>query len=73
MKREDYIPDEMVVKRANAAVKIELEKKKAMDIPIVTYDSEKQIIYKVNSDGTKVEVGRKMRKGRYGERNSKKA
>lgn len=73
MKREDYIPDEMVVKRANAAVKIELEKKKAMDIPIVTYDSEKQIIYKVNSDGSKVEVGRKMRKGRYGERNSKKA
>lgn len=73
MKREDYIPDETVVKRANAAVRIELEKKKAMDIPIVTYDRETQIIYKVNSDGTKVEVGRKMRKGRYSERNSKKA
>ena len=28
MKREEYIPDEAVVKRANAAVKIELEKKK---------------------------------------------
>ena len=54
-------------------MKKDLEKKKAMDIPIVTYDSEKQIIYKVNSDGSKVEVGRKMRKGRYGERNSKKA
>ena len=32
MKREEYIPDEAVVKRANAAVKIELEKKKALDI-----------------------------------------
>ncbi len=28
MKREEYISDEAVVKRANAAVKIELEKKK---------------------------------------------
>ena len=27
MKREEYISDEAVVKRANAAVKIELEKK----------------------------------------------
>ena len=31
MKREEYIPDEAVVKRANAAVKIELEKKKALE------------------------------------------
>ena len=29
-----YISDDQVVKRANAAVKIELEKKKAMDIPV---------------------------------------
>ena len=33
MKQEEYISDKQVVKRANAAVKIELEKKKAMDVP----------------------------------------
>jgi hypothetical protein len=38
MKREDYISDSQVVKRANAAVKIELEKKKALDIPVAVFD-----------------------------------
>ncbi len=32
MKREEYISDETVIKRANAAVKIELEKNKALGI-----------------------------------------
>lgn len=68
MKREEYISDAAVVKRVNAAVKLELEKKKAMDIPIVVYDRETQIIYQENSDGSRVEVGRRMRKGRYSER-----
>lgn len=67
MKREEYITDDAVVKRVNAAVRIELEKKRAMDIPIVIYDRETQIIYKENSDGSRVEVGRRMRKGRYSE------
>lgn len=73
MKREEYISDAAVVKRVNAAVKIELEKKKAMDIPIVVYDRETQIIYQENSDGSRVEVGRRMRKGRYSERVREKA
>lgn len=73
MKREEYISDEMVVKRVNEAVRIELEKKRALDVPIVTYDRETQIIYQENSDGTRVEVGRRMRKGRYSERVAKKA
>ena len=73
MKREDYISDEMVVKRVNEAVRIELEKKKAMDVPIFTYDRETQIIYQENSDGTRVEVGRRMRRERYSERIAKKA
>ena len=68
MKREDYISDEAVVKRANEAVRIELEKKKAMDIPVVIYDREKQIIYQENSDGTRIEAGKRLRKGRYSER-----
>ena len=45
MKREEYISDEAVVKRVNEAVRIELEKKKAMDVPIIVYDKETQIIY----------------------------
>ena len=71
MKREDYISDETVVKRANAAVRIELEKNKALGIPAVIYDRESQIIYRENEDGTRTEVGKRMRKGRYGERVSK--
>lgn len=73
MKREEYISDEMVVKRVNEAVRIELEKKRALDVPIVTYDRETQIIYQENSDGSRVEVGRRMRRGRYSERVAKKA
>ena len=73
MKREDYISDETVVKRANAAVRIELEKNKALGIPAVIYDRESQIIYRENEDGTRMEVGKRMRKGRYGERVSKEA
>ncbi len=73
MKRENYISDETVVKRANAAVRIELEKNKALGIPAVIYDRESQIIYLENEDGTRTEVGKRMRKGRYGERVSKEA
>lgn len=73
MKREEYISDEMVVKRVNEAVRIELEKKKAMDVPVFIYDRERQIIYQENSDGSRVEVGKRMRKERYSERVAKKA
>lgn len=73
MTRQEYISDEAVVRRANAAVRIELEKKRAMDIPVVTYDRETQKIYRENSDGTRTEVGKRMRKGRYSERIAEKA
>lgn len=73
MNRQDYISDEQVVKRANAAVRIELEKKKAMDIPVVVFDRKTQTIYQVNSDGSRVAVGNRIRRGRYSERVAKKA
>ena len=73
MKREEYITDEAVVNRVNAAVKIELEKKKAMDISAVVYDPKTQTIYHENSDGTRVEAGKRIRKGRYSERIAQKA
>ena len=58
MKREEYISDETVIKRANAAVRIELEKNRALGIPTVIYDRESQIIYRENEDGTRTEVGK---------------
>ncbi len=73
MKRKEYISDETVIKRANEAVRIELEKNKALGIPVVVYDRKSQIIYRENDDGTRTEVGRRMRKERYSERISKKA
>lgn len=57
----------MVEKRVNEAVRIELEKKRALDVPIVTYDRKTQMIYQENSDGSRVEVGRRMRRERYSE------
>lgn len=71
MRREDYIPDETVIKRANEAVRIELEKNKALGILAVIYDRGSQIIYRENEDGIRTEVGKRMRKGRYSERVSK--
>lgn len=67
MERHEYITDSQVVKRANAAVKIELEKKKALDIPIVVFDRKTQQIYYQNSDGTRSVVGKRLRRGRYSE------
>ena len=55
------------MKRAKAAVKLELEKKKALDFPIITYDRRTQQIYKKYNDGLKVVVGERVRKGRYSE------
>lgn len=73
MRREEYISDEKVVKRANEAVRLDLEKKKALDIPVVVYDRKTQAIYQESSDGTRIEVGKRMRKGRYSERVKKEA
>lgn len=73
MKREDYISDEDVIKRANEAVRLELEKNKALGVPVVVYDRESQIIYRENEDGTRTEVGSRVRKERYSEQISKKA
>lgn len=73
MSNINYISDAQVVKRANAAVKIELEKKKAMEVPIAVYDRKTQRIYQQDSDGTRTIVAERIRKGRYSERVKKKA
>ena len=66
--RQDYITDEQVVKRANAAVELEIEKLKALDAPVIVYDKKRQVVVRRNSDGTEIEVGKRLRKGRYSER-----
>jgi len=72
MKREHYISDSQVVKRAQAAVRLELEKNKEMDVPTIVFDRKTQTIYKQNTDGTRTPVSGKIRKGRYSERIAKK-
>lgn len=61
MKREEYISDATVIKRANAAVRIELEKNRALGISTVIYDRKTKIIYRENEDGTR--SGKKDEKG----------
>ncbi len=67
-----YITDEQVVKRANAAVELEIEKLKAIDAPVIIYDRKKQVVLRRNNDGTETEIGKRLRKGRYSERISTK-
>ena len=64
----DYITDEQVVKRANAAEGLEIEKLKAMGAPVIIYDRKKQVVVRRNNDGTETEVGKRLRKGNYSER-----
>ncbi len=64
----DYITDEQVVKRANAAVGLEIEKLKAMGAPVIIYDRKKQVVVRRNNDGTETEVGKRLWKGSYSER-----
>lgn len=68
MEKNKSISDGQVVKLANAAVKIELEKKQALDIPIAVYDRKTKAIYSVNSDGTRTKLGERIHAGRYSER-----
>jgi hypothetical protein len=67
------ISDEVILRRANAAVRLALAKHKAMDVPSVVYDRKEQMIYQINPDGTRVPVGKKLREGRYGEWGTAKA
>ncbi|TGY66027.1 hypothetical protein [Dubosiella muris] len=73
MNRNYSISDETVVKRVQAAVELELAKRKAMDVSIIRYDRGSNSIYKENSDGTMEKVGTRLRKGRYSEQLKKEA
>ena len=61
------ISDKEADKRVKIAVKIDMEKKKAMNIPVAVFDSETGKIYAEYSDGTRVLMGSRIKRGVYGE------
>lgn len=71
--KNDYITDEQVVKRANAAIELEIEKLNVLNVPVIVYDRKRQVVVRRNSDGTEVVAGKRLRKGRYSERVAEKA
>ncbi len=68
MDRHEYITDEEVVKRAKAAVRLAIEKKKVLGAPIVAYDVKTNEVYQVNDDGSRTVLGKGIGRGRYSER-----
>lgn len=68
MREKRIISDDQVVKRANAAVRLELEKRKARNQPIAVFDRKAQKVYMQDSDGTIIESSERLRRGRYSER-----
>lgn len=68
MRDRKIITDDQVVKRANAAVRLELEKRKARNQPIAVFDRETQKVCMQASDGTIIESEDRLRRGRYSER-----
>lgn len=68
MKQDEYITDEQVVERAKAAVRLAVEKKKVLGIPVVAYDSKTKEVYQINSDGSRTVLAKSEVRGRYSER-----
>ncbi|MBE6638038.1 MAG: hypothetical protein E7616_01070 [Ruminococcaceae bacterium] len=67
MDRDEYITDAEVVKRAEIAVKLAIEHKKAMNTPIVVYDRETRKVCHLRADGSKTEVENRIKRGRFSE------
>jgi len=61
------ISDADTVKRVKSAVKIELEKRKAMDLPIAVFDEKTGNVYAEYNDGTRILMGSKLRQHGFGE------
>lgn len=68
MSERKIITDEQVVKRANAAVKLELEKKRIKNQPIAVFDRATRQVYMQHNDGTRTEIRDIGQRGRYSER-----
>lgn len=54
--RERTLSDAETVRRARKAVELELEKRRAMDMPIAVYDKKTRKVYACFADGTKIDM-----------------
>ncbi|MBQ8004447.1 MAG: hypothetical protein IJ299_05075 [Oscillospiraceae bacterium] len=65
----DYarITDADVVKRVKSAVKIDIEKKKAMNAPVAVFDAKDGKVYAEYSDGRRILMGNRIKRGNYGD------
>jgi hypothetical protein len=60
--------DCILVQHARLAVSAELQKKRALKQPIAKFDPKSGQVYLENGDGTTVQMGNAMQRGRYSER-----
>ena len=74
MKTYEYdnfnVTDEDVVKRVKSAVKIDIEKRKVMNAPIAVFDPESGNVYAQYSDGRRVLMGNRIKRGGYSEQSN---
>ncbi len=61
------ITDADVVKRVQTAVRIDIERKKALNAPVAVFDPETGNVYAEYSDGTRILMGSKIKRGSYSE------
>ena len=68
----DYfnVTDEDVVKRVKSGVKIDIEKRKVMNAPIAVFDPESGNVYAQYSDGRRVLMGNRIKRGGYSEQSN---
>lgn len=70
----DIIPDDSIlVKKARLAVKLELQKKRALGLPIARFNPKTKEVYMENPDGSITPMGSTAEQGQYGERLNEKA
>ncbi|MDD3340077.1 MAG: hypothetical protein PHS82_14620 [Lachnospiraceae bacterium] len=73
MEADITMSEKDLLKRVKKAVSLDLEKRKAMNAPIVRYDRETGDIYHEMPDGEMVKVSSGRKRGRYSERIKEKA
>ena len=67
LRNPNNITDADVVKRVKSAIKFDIEKRKAMNVPVAVFDAETGNVYAEYNDGTRVLMGSRIKRGGYGE------
>lgn len=71
MNRDEYIYDKQVVKRACSAVKLAIEKKQTLGVPVIVYDRKTGNICDLKENGSVDIVTSRTKRERYSERVAK--